>query len=124
MLVARLALALADQLAAACSSTPIASQRLERSLPRRPALPHNRVMPLFEYTCKDCDRQFEFLVRAQETPACPTCHGTELQRRMSTFAAHTAGSSAASGSSAAAMSSVGGCGSCGDPRGPGACSMN
>ena len=75
-------------------------------------------MPLFEYACKDCDHQFEALVRASETPACPSCHGTTLERRLSVFAAHTGGSAAET------MPSSGGCGHCGDPRGPGACSIN
>ncbi len=75
-------------------------------------------MPLFEYACKSCDHQFETLVRASETPECPSCHGTELERRLSVFAAHTNGSSTSS------MPAVGACGACGDPRGPGACSMN
>jgi putative FmdB family regulatory protein len=76
-------------------------------------------MPLFEYSCKQCDHQFESLVRGNETPACPSCHGTSLERRLSVFAAHTAGSS-----QSAQQASGGPCGSCGDPRGPGACSMN
>lgn len=74
-------------------------------------------MPLFEYACRTCDREFEALVRGHETPECPSCHGTDLQRRLSVFAAHTNGSSDA-------MPSVGACGACGDPRGPGACSLN
>ena len=75
-------------------------------------------MPLFEYACKECERQFEVLVRASETPECPSCHSTSLERRLSVFAAHTGGG-------AASMSAPAGpCGSCGDPRGPGACSMN
>lgn len=76
-------------------------------------------MPLFEYSCKDCERQFETLVRGSETPACPSCHGTSLERRQSVFAARATG-----GASAAAPMAMGSCGSCGDPRGPGACSMN
>jgi putative FmdB family regulatory protein len=76
-------------------------------------------MPLFEYSCRSCDHQFETLVRASETPECPSCHGTELERRLSVFAAHTAGTS-----SADAAPSMGACGHCGDPRGPGACSLN
>ena len=75
-------------------------------------------MPLFEYACRACDHQFEALVRASETPACPSCRSTELERRLSVFAAHT------NGSSASAMPAAGPCGACGDPRGPGACSMN
>jgi putative FmdB family regulatory protein len=76
-------------------------------------------MPIFEYACKSCESQFELLVRSTQAPECPSCHGTELERRLSTFAAHTAGSS-----SSDAMPSLGGCGSCGDPRGPGSCSIN
>ena len=48
-------------------------------------------MPLFEYACKECDKEFELLVRGSETPECPSCHSTELQRRLSVFAAHTNG---------------------------------
>ena len=76
-------------------------------------------MPLYEYACKGCEKQFELLVRGSETPECPSCHSIELERRLSVFAAHTNG-----GGSTAPMPSVGACGACGDPRGPGACSMN
>jgi putative FmdB family regulatory protein len=76
-------------------------------------------MPLFEYACKECDRQFEALVRGNELPECPSCHGTALERRQSVFAARTSG-----GASVSEMSAMGSCGQCGDPRGPGACSMN
>jgi len=77
-------------------------------------------MPLFEYSCRQCERQFELLVRGTQTPECPSCHGTELERRQSVFAAHTAGG----GHAAEALPAAGPCGACGDPRGPGACSIN
>ena len=51
-------------------------------------------MPLFEYACKECTKQFEVLVRASETPECPSCHSTSLERKLSTFAAHTGGAAA------------------------------
>ena len=76
-------------------------------------------MPLYEYACQSCEHQFEVLVRNGETPECPSCHATSLERRLSTFAAHTQGSG-----SGFAAEAPGGCGHCGDPRGPGACSMN
>lgn len=76
-------------------------------------------MPLFEYACKQCDHQFEALVRANETPACPWCHATDLERRLSVFAAHTSGPS-----SSGQMPAMGACGHCGDPRGAGSCSIN
>jgi putative FmdB family regulatory protein len=75
-------------------------------------------MPLYEYACKSCDHEFEMLVRGSEAPACPTCHGTILERRQSVFAAR------AHGAPVRVSAPQGGCGSCGDPRGPGACSLN
>jgi putative FmdB family regulatory protein len=78
------------------------------------------LMPLFEYECRGCGRQFEYLTRAGQSPACPSCASAELEKRLSAFAVGAGGSSA-SFSDARPM---GPCGSCGDPRGPGACSMN
>jgi putative FmdB family regulatory protein len=75
-------------------------------------------MPLYEYACKQCNHQFEALVRGATAPECPACHGQELERRLSVFAAHTAGSTPQYAGPSGA------CGTCGDPRGPGACSMN
>lgn len=75
-------------------------------------------MPLYEYACRSCEQEFELLVRGSEPPACPACRSQELDRRLSVFAAH-------SGSTASTRAAAPGpCGSCGDPRGPGACSMN
>ena len=76
-------------------------------------------MPLYEYACKQCKHEFEALVRGATTPECPACHGQELERRLSVFAAHTAWSTTPQYTAA-----PGACGTCGDPRGPGACSMN
>ena len=76
-------------------------------------------MPLYEYACRQCAKEFEALVRASDTPSCPVCRSDDLQRKLSVFAAHTAGGGADS-----AMPAIGPCGSCGDPRGPGACSLN
>jgi putative FmdB family regulatory protein len=74
-------------------------------------------MPLYEYACKSCASQFEVLMRANETPECPSCRGRDLERKLSVFAAHTVGTPVRSARASA-------CGSCGDPRGPGACSIN
>jgi putative FmdB family regulatory protein len=74
-------------------------------------------MPLFEYQCQTCSHQFEVLVRGNETPQCPACHGVSLEKRLSVFAAHASGGTRQ-------MSAPGPCGACGDPRGPGACSIN
>jgi putative FmdB family regulatory protein len=76
-------------------------------------------MPLYEYACQACEHEFEALVRGHETPECPSCHSTKLERQQSTFAARST-----SGSAAVSEVPMGACGRCGDPRGPGACSMN
>ncbi len=40
-------------------------------------------MPFYSYVCKGCGHGFETLVRGDETPACPSCASTELERQMS-----------------------------------------
>ena len=78
-------------------------------------------MPLYEYACKECAHEFEALVRGDSTPSCPACKATSLERRLSVFAARTNGGGATAAETQAVASA---CGRCGDPRGPGACSMN
>ena len=46
-------------------------------------------MPLYEYTCRDCDSQFELLIRGSDQPHCPKCEGTQLQKLLSVPAAHS-----------------------------------
>jgi putative FmdB family regulatory protein len=76
-------------------------------------------MPLFEYACRACGQQFEYLTREGQTPACPSCKGAELEKKLSVFAVSSGASAPA-----AFPASAGACGMCGDPRGPGACSLN
>ena len=40
-------------------------------------------MPIFEYACLGCGRQFEAFVTADRTPACPGCEGADLQKLLS-----------------------------------------
>lgn len=47
-------------------------------------------MPIYEYQCRQCEKEFELLIRGQEQPACPECGSDQLQRLMSAPAAHTA----------------------------------
>ena len=51
-------------------------------------------MPIFEYSCKSCGREFETLVRPDTTPACPDCASTELERLLSLPAVHSSGTHA------------------------------
>ena len=41
-------------------------------------------MPIFEYACKACGKQFEALVRTQDAaPACPSCTSADLEKLIS-----------------------------------------
>jgi putative FmdB family regulatory protein len=78
----------------------------------------NPVMPLFEYACRGCGRQFEFLTRQGQAPCCPSCGKEDLEKKLSVFAVSS------SSASFEGPPGPGACGTCGDPRGPGACSVN
>lgn len=47
-------------------------------------------MPLYEYACKKCNREFELLIRGSETPECPDCGSQRLVKQLSVPAAHMA----------------------------------
>jgi putative FmdB family regulatory protein len=47
-------------------------------------------MPIYEYSCEQCQAAFEVLVRGAETPQCPDCGGTKLEKLLSVPAAHSA----------------------------------
>ncbi|MBW3600934.1 MAG: zinc ribbon domain-containing protein [Planctomycetes bacterium] len=47
-------------------------------------------MPLYEYRCRSCDAEFELLIRGQETPICPTCRTSDVEKHLSVPAAHSA----------------------------------
>ncbi|MFN8710651.1 MAG: FmdB family zinc ribbon protein [Phycisphaerae bacterium] len=48
-------------------------------------------MPLFEFHCDACEREFELLVSLKEKPVCPDCGSARLERLMSVSAGHVAG---------------------------------
>lgn len=73
-------------------------------------------MPIFEYICQECRHEFEALVFGKDKAACPKCRGKKLEPQLSVF-------SVSAKSSSAPSMATGPCGSCGDPRGPGACSI-
>ena len=73
-------------------------------------------MPIYEYRCASCGKEFEKLVRSSDTPECPQCHSHELRKKLSVFATST---QTAGGSSLPEA-----CGSCGHPGGPGACAYS
>ena len=49
-------------------------------------------MPIFEYECRGCRHQFEYLSRpgSAAAPECPECRGADLERLLSGFAVNSA----------------------------------
>ncbi len=45
-------------------------------------------MPIYEYHCDDCNRDFELLIRSSTIPVCPECGGLQLQKLVSKLAPH------------------------------------
>jgi putative FmdB family regulatory protein len=74
-------------------------------------------MPMYEYACQHCAKEFETLVRADSIPECPDCHSTDLKKLLSVFATSAAGADPLPMDASP-------CGSCGNVRGPGACGLN
>jgi putative FmdB family regulatory protein len=50
-------------------------------------------VPIYEYACRQCHARFEAIVRlsAEDAVECPTCHGRDLEKLISTFAANSEG---------------------------------
>lgn len=49
-------------------------------------------MPIFEYTCRGCDQQFETLVLStRDKISCPNCHSKQVDKQLSVFSAPVAG---------------------------------
>jgi putative FmdB family regulatory protein len=62
-------------------------------------------MPIFEYRCADCEREFEAFVTADRTAECPACRGANLVKLLS-----SPGMVGSNGSTRPAMPIAGGCG--------------
>ena len=75
-------------------------------------------MPIYEYTCQQCETKFEQLVRTMngsEKIKCPRCGSGKTARALSVFAV------GAEGAKSSAASDAPMCGRCG---GPGPCAMD
>ncbi len=71
-------------------------------------------MPIYEYTCGQCDHAFELLLKTAREGAhvtCPSCGAKDVQQRLSVFAA-------GSSTDSASMPADSPCSRCGDPNGP------
>ena len=70
-------------------------------------------MPIYEYSCKECGKKFEFLHRSDAKAVCPKCGSAKLQKEFSVFSAQAK-------SAQSSMCESGECGSepgsCGGPE--------
>jgi putative FmdB family regulatory protein len=67
-------------------------------------------MPIYEYRCKACKKQFELMrtMAQMNAPApCPACESRETMRQLSLFAAQTKGAPTFSGESCATSEAMG-----------------
>ena len=48
-------------------------------------------MPIFEYRCRSCAREFEALVMKSSTPSCPACQSQDLEKLLSLPAVKSSG---------------------------------
>ena len=66
-------------------------------------------MPIFEYTCKSCGKNFEKLVlkATDETFPCPECGSISTEKKLSVFSGIVAGSTKGACPSATACESSG-----------------
>lgn len=92
------------------SSTPSDAGRRFRQRRSREA------MPIFEYVCRHCGDKFEKIVTTTSRVECPSCHSEEVEKQLSVFSVAK--------SDVDFKGAIGPCRTCGDPRGPGACSLD
>lgn len=73
------------------------------------------LMPIYEFHCASCNKDFDELVqnpKAVSGVKCPTCGGMDVERKISTFSAH------ATGSPPCGLPSGNACCDCSDPNRP------
>ncbi len=65
-------------------------------------------MPLYEYSCESCGRDFEKMMRfdqSGERPSCPSCESTKTRKKLSLFASGGVSTGDSSSSSCGSSSS-------------------
>ena len=72
-------------------------------------------MPLYEFHCQKCQKDFELLVKSSrsEGASCPHCGSKKLMKKFSTFAASVAQSPSSAMPDPCPMKTSGACGCCG-----------
>ncbi len=70
-------------------------------------------MPIFEYHCTKCDKDFEVLVFGNQKVTCPHCNGKKIKKLLSTVSHKSDGEFTSSQGSACSSCSATTCSTCG-----------
>ncbi len=71
-------------------------------------------MPIYEYTCVQCGREFEKLIfRTSDTVACPTCEGHDVKKKFSVFGMKSGSTFVSSSGSSCGSCASHSCATCG-----------
>ena len=70
-------------------------------------------MPIFEYHCMECDKDFEILVLGNQEVMCPTCNGQKVKKLLSCFSHKSEGGFSSSKGSACTSCTATSCSTCG-----------
>jgi len=66
-------------------------------------------MPIYEYYCDACDKNFECLILGNEKPECPLCNSKKVKKLISSCSFFSKGSHGQTVKSAASQPSCSGC---------------
>lgn len=67
-------------------------------------------MPIYEFRCNKCEKDFEYLIMGSDKPVCPTCNTKEVYKLMSACGFVSKGGGGGETTKTSASSSS--CGSC------------
>ncbi len=70
-------------------------------------------MPIFEYHCMECNKDFEVLVLGDQEVSCPICEGNKVKKLLSTFSHKSDGEFSSSQGSSCSSCSATSCKTCG-----------
>lgn len=70
-------------------------------------------MPIFEYHCVKCDKDFEVLVLGNQRVSCPSCNGKKVKKLLSVFSHKSEGEFSSSKGSTCTSCSATSCSTCG-----------